>query len=309
MSNVKPLKVNCAVVGVGYLGFFHAQKYQVCKKSNLVGVFDIDTNRARDVANELSVSVLNSLEEVAQSVDAVTIASSTSSHYELAQFFMSKGIHVHLEKPMTKTFQEAKKLCELSEKQKVKFQIGHIERFNPVFKELEKQVSKPLFISTERLAPFKPRGVDVDVLLDLMIHDLDIISYFISSEPKHIQAIGTSVFTDKIDIINVHIEFESGVFAQMTASRVSERPQRKIRIFEKDTYVSSDFTTDEVRTVTANIKEKVLISNTKQLNKNDGLFLETESFVDSIMNDEPCIVSGREALKSMKLVDEILKKL
>ncbi|MCB0386308.1 MAG: Gfo/Idh/MocA family oxidoreductase, partial [Bdellovibrionales bacterium] len=242
--------LRCAVVGVGYLGRFHAQKYKALPEAELVGVCDSREEPGRQVATELGVEWLANYQDLKGKVDAVTVASTTSSHYEIAKFFLENGIHVHVEKPMTSTSAEGLELCQLAEKNGLKLQVGHIERFNPAFVAAREKLQRPLFIECHRLAPFKPRGFDVSVVLDLMIHDLDVILSLVNSDPVDVSAIGTPVLTGDIDIANARVEFASGTVANITASRVSQKSERKFRVFQGNQYLSMDFGAGEVRLLT-----------------------------------------------------------
>jgi len=199
--------LRCAVVGVGHLGRLHAQKYAVLEQASLVGVCDINEEQRKWVSDELGVEWFSDYRKLKGRVDAVTIASTTISHYEIAKFFLQNGIHVHVEKPITSTSSEGEKLCQLAKDKNLKLQVGHIERFNPAFMAARGKVNNPLFIECHRLASFKPRSFDVSVVLDLMIHDLDVILSLVNSKPFKVSAIGVPVVTGKIDIASARVEF------------------------------------------------------------------------------------------------------
>lgn len=303
--------LNAAVVGVGYLGRFHAQKYKALETVNLVGVCDASPEQAKKVAEELGVESFSDYKDLLGKVDAVTVAATTSAHYEIAKFFLSNGVHVNVEKPITATAKEAEELCDLAEKNKLKLQVGHVERFNPALVAAQEKLKTPIFIECHRLAPFKPRGVDVSVVLDLMIHDLDVILSLVKSEPKKIHAIGTPVLTPVVDIANARVEFENGCVANLTSSRVSTSAQRKFRVFQQDQYLSIDFGSGEVNLTTklgdmSSEGELPLERESWSLEKGDALFTETEEFIKCIQNDTPPIVSGRDGLKALKLAEDIL---
>lgn len=301
--------VRAAVIGVGHLGKWHAQKYNSLSSAQLVGVCDINKERAESLAQELDTSAITNYKELVGQVDAVTIASTTTTHYELSKFFLENDIHVLVEKPMTSTVEEGQELCALAEQKGLKFQVGHVERFNPALMEARKKLQRPLFIECHRLAPFKPRGVDVSVILDLMIHDLDVILSLVQSEPTSVSAIGTPVLTKTIDIANARVEFASGTVANITASRVSQNTQRKFRVFQEDQYLSIDFGTGEVNLLTKTGDwqdgEIPLEAEAWSLDKGDALLAETASFVQSIVNDRPCEVSGRDGLVALQLAEQI----
>lgn len=302
-------KLRCAVVGVGYLGRFHAQKYQKLETAELVGVFDANADRCKEVALELGVKAFTSIKELVGAVDAATVASTTQTHYENAKFLLQNGIHVNVEKPMTVTPQEASELCEIAAQKKLKLQVGHVERFNPAFIAVQGKLERPLFMEVHRLSPFKPRGADVDVVLDLMIHDLDVILHLVNSKVKSVQAVGISVMTPMVDIANARLEFESGAVANVTASRVSQTATRKFRVFQENQYLSIDFGSGEVTLTTKTGefgKDAMPLHIDKwNLEKGDALFLETEAFVDAIQNNKPTAVSGQDGLNALELAERI----
>lgn len=315
-------KLRGAVVGVGYLGRFHAQKYKALSDLvDFVGVCDASAARAEEVAKELGVSFFTDSKLLVGQVDVVTIASATKSHYELAKFFLENDIHVHVEKPMTETVAEAEELVALAEKRKLKLQVGHVERFNPALISVREKLRIPHFIECHRLAPFKPRGVDVDVVLDLMIHDLDLILSLVNSPVRSVSAVGTPVLTSTVDIANARIEFESGTIANVTASRVSQSATRKFRIFQPAQYLSIDFGSGEVN-LTEKVGQWVIDSSQNvdlsqlplefhswSLEKGDALLNETKSFLESVALDRPCVVSGRDGLNALSLAETIRSKI
>lgn len=305
--------LRCAVVGVGYLGRFHAQKYASLDGVDLVGVCDVDRETADKVAKELKTQAFGDHRDLLGQVDAVTVASTTSSHYTITKDFLLSGTHVNVEKPMTTTSQEGQELCELAEKRGLKLQVGHVERFNPALVAAQEKIGRPLFIECHRLAPFKPRGVDVSVVLDLMIHDLDVIQSLVKSPVKEVAAIGTSVLTQTTDIANARIEFESGTVANVTASRVSPGAQRKFRVFQNNQYLSIDFGAGEVKLMTKTgdwVEGKVpLEQESWSLEKGDALLAETKAFVDAIRNDEPVPVSGKDGVDALVLAEAIIARI
>ena len=302
--------LRCAVVGVGHLGRFHAQKYKATPKARLVAICDANAERGAEVAKELDVELFADAKELIGKVDAVTIAASTPAHYELAKLFLTEGVHVNVEKPMTSTSEQGEELCRIAKEKNLKLQVGHVERFNPALQAAQEKLGKPLFIECHRLAPFKPRSVDVDVVLDLMIHDLDVILTLVNSPVERISAVGTPVLTKKSDIANVRIEFESGATANVTASRVSQNTQRKFRVFQNDQYLSIDFGTGEVNLLTKTGEWKddeiPLEADAWSLDKGDALLTETEAFIDAIVNDTECVVSGEQGLTALRLAERIM---
>ncbi len=302
-------KLRCAVVGVGYLGRFHAQKYKMIPEAELVGVSDSNPERAKAMGDELLVTGYSDFKDLIGKVDAVTIAATTRAHYDLAKFFLSHGVHVNVEKPMTTTVEEAKDLVRIAKEKNLKLQVGHVERFNPALQAAKKQLLKPLFIECHRLAPFKPRGVDVDVILDLMIHDIDVILSLVKSPVKSVSAVGTPVLTSLVDIANARIEFESGTIANITSSRVSQSATRKFRVFQQQQYMSIDFGSGEVHLTTKNGEWKddqiPLSIESWNLEKGDALLEETKAFVDSIVNNKPCVVSGEDGMVALQVSEMV----
>jgi predicted dehydrogenase len=297
-------KIRCAVVGVGYLGKFHAAKYAFLDEAELVAVCDNDAARSTEIAANYNVEALNDYKALIGKVDAVSIAVPTSLHYEVTKFFLENKIHVLLEKPIATTLLEANALIDLAKKNKVIFQIGHLERFNPVIQHLQPLLNKPVFIEAWRLAPFKPRGTDVDVVLDLMIHDLDLIQSLVPAKVSRVFANGAPVFSDKIDLAHARVEFANGCVANLTASRVSLKTERKMRIFQHDACFSCDFN-DKTLAIYRKGKSKVSanlpeIAHEKiVLEQNDALYVEIAAFVEAIAtNGKPIVTgeAGRDAL-------------
>lgn len=304
-------KLKAGVVGVGYLGRFHAQKYAAIDEAELVGVYDADPARAAAVAAELGVKAFASLDELIENVEAVTVATTTSTHFEICQKLLSAGVHVHVEKPITVTSAEGRTLCQIAESKGVKLQVGHVERFNPVMVAVKEKLRKPLFIECHRLAPFKPRGADVSVILDLMIHDLDMILHLVGSTPVKVDAVGTPVITRTTDICNARIQFENGTVANVTASRVSLNAQRKFRVFQESQYLSLDFGSGDVRLMTklgeAKDGEFPKIENENwNLEKSDALLAETKSFVRAVQTDSPVEVTGYDGVRALELAEKIV---
>lgn len=303
-------KLRTAVVGVGYLGRFHAQKHAASEYTDLVAVVDSNESRAKEVAEELSCAWFRDASELIGKVDAVSIAAVTQMHYELAKLFLENNIHVLVEKPITADSSQGKELCELAKKNSLKLQVGHIERFNPALQSVkEKLRAKPLFIEVHRLAPFKPRATDVDVVLDLMIHDLDVILSLVDSPVKEVKAVGVPVLTKAVDIANARLEFESGTICNLTASRVSQSAQRKFRVFQEAQYLSIDFGNGEVGLSTKKEPENegslAIDHETWNLEKEDALFLEIESFFKAILQGVDVEVSGEDGLEALALAEKI----
>jgi predicted dehydrogenase len=309
----RAMSLRCAVVGVGHLGRFHAQKYKLIPEATLVGVCDIAADRARSVAAELDVAHFEHAGDLVGKVDAVTVAASTAAHFALCRLFLENGIHVLVEKPITTTSEEAEEICGIAERSGARLQVGHVERFNPALRAVRGKLKEPKFIECHRLAPFTARSVDVDVVLDLMIHDLDVILSLIHSRPASVAAVGTPVLTKKLDIANARIEFESGAVANVTASRVSLFAQRKFRVFQQDQYLSIDFQSGEVNLLTktgewseGNIP---IERETHTVGKGDALLDETRDFVLGIVEQrsDPTGVSGRDGLEALRLAEDIVR--
>lgn len=304
-------KVRAGVVGVGYLGRFHAQKYKAIDQAELIGVYDADQDRAMAVAAELGVQSFKTIEDLIKNVDAATVATTTSSHFQICEKLLGSGIHVHVEKPITVTSLEGKKLCDIAAAKGLKLQVGHVERFNPVMVAVKEKLRKPLFIECHRLAPFKPRGADVNVVLDLMIHDLDMILHLVGSRPVKVDAVGTPVITSTTDICNARIQFESGTVANVTASRVSLNAQRKFRVFQESQYLSLDFGSGEVRLMTKMGESKPgelprIENENWNLEKSDALLAETQSFVHAIRTDSTVEVTGLDGVRALELAETIV---
>ena len=226
-----------AVIGVGYLGKFHAEKYAASPKANLVAVVDTDQNRAREIGAPLGADILTDYRELFGRVECVSVAVPTRYHFQVARDFIEAGIDVLVEKPLTADIAEARDLVAAAKEKNVILQVGHLERFNPAIRQLEGVIKEPKFVECHRLAPFVERGTDVDVVLDLMIHDIDVISSLVRSPVERMEAVGVPVLTDKPDIANARIKFANGCIANVTSSRVSIKRERKIRIFQPDAYI------------------------------------------------------------------------
>jgi predicted dehydrogenase len=268
------------------------------------------------------------MEDLLSSIDAVSIVATTSAHYELAKKSLESGKHVFIEKPITATIKEAEELVLLSDQKYLSLQVGHIERFNPALLSLEKYNLDPRFIETDRLAQFNPRGTDVAVVLDLMIHDIDIILSLVKSEVKKVYASGVAVVSGNIDIANARIEFENGAVANVTASRISQKKMRKMRIFQKDTYISLDFTTglSEVYRLASideklqepfisfgeigvGDKKKLVVYEQPELKEVNALQYELQLFVDSIINKQKPVVTASDGLKALKVAEIIISEI
>lgn len=305
-----PKKLKVAVVGAGHLGRFHSQKFAKIPDCELIAVCDINAEQAAKVAEEVGTSVETDYKNLLGRVDAVMIATPTTHHYESAKFFLENGVHVQVEKPLTASVAEGRELCEIAAKNKLVLQVGHVERFNPALIAAKDKLGIPLFIECHRLAPFKPRSIDVDVVLDLMIHDLDVVLSLVKSPVKSVSAVGTPVLTKTIDIANVRLEFESKAVANLTASRVSLNSTRKFRVFQKSQYLSIDFGSGEVNLTTktgdwVEGAEPPLALESWNLEKGDALMAEDSSFVQAALGRGACLVTGQDGLKALEVAEMI----
>jgi predicted dehydrogenase len=300
-----------AVVGVGYLGRIHAQKYLDLADVELVGVSDKRAEEGRAFAESCGVEFFDDPRDLLGHIDAVTIATSTPAHFELARLFLDNGIHAFVEKPLTTTSAAGRELTALAERAGLKLQVGHVERFNSALLSARDKLGTVRFIECHRLAPFQTRGTDVNVVLDLMIHDLDVILSLIEGKPVTVSAVGIPVLTDNIDIANARIEFDTGAVANVTASRVSMTAQRKFRVFQRNQYLSIDFGKGDVQLVThapgSADAPGDLDEQTWNLEKGDALLAEVAAFVSAVRNDEPCLVGGEDGVAALELAERILE--
>jgi predicted dehydrogenase len=321
-------KVKIGVIGIGHLGKIHAKLFTEIENCELIGVYDKDFEAAKKVGMELNIKPYSNIEEILEDIDAVDVSATTSAHYELVKKAFSKNKHAFVEKPITKQIWEAEELVKIADEKNLILQVGHIERFNPALVSLEKLQLNPLFIQTDRLAQFNPRGTDVAVVLDLMIHDIDIILSLVKSEVKNVSASGIAVVSDTIDIANARIEFENGAVANVTASRISQKKMRKMRIFQRDAYISLDFTTgssEVFRLVEPDNlpnspfmafgemgigdKKRTVIYEQPEMKEVNALKMELELFVESVANNRQPVVSGKDGLKALKIAELIIQKI
>ncbi len=306
-------KVKIAVIGIGYLGEFHAQKYKANKNADLIGIVDTNKQRSEEISNRIGVKSYNDYKSIIDQVDAVSIVVPTNLHYKIAKFFIENKKHVLIEKPFASNTAEARKLKKISEKNKTILQIGHLERFNKAFVELKDKVKNPLFIECNRISPFKIRGTEVDVIMDLMIHDLDIIMSINKSKIKNIQASGISVLTSKTDIANARIVFEDNCVCNLSSSRISDKIERKMRVFQKNSYFSLDYQNSSLGTY-KKIKNKNAVSiekKEKSFPQNDSLKDEIDSFVKCIKNNKKAVVDASDGLNALTYalkISNLIKK-
>ena len=293
-----------AVIGVGYLGKFHAQKYRDLDNCKLVALVDSSQSTLDEISAQFpNIQLSTDYHSMIDQVDAVSIVTSTPTHYDIAKNFLSHGKHVLLEKPITSTVAQAQELISLAKENNAILQIGHIERFNPTVLAMDKHMQQPKFIESERLAPFKARGTDVSVILDLMIHDIDIILSIVRSDIESIQASGMSVLSDDIDIANARITFTNKCVANVTASRVSNKSERKLRLFQSNAYFSADLGNHELKIYTR--ENNQIDAQSFSFEKSDALLNEITHFIGCIENTSPPLVSGEDGLRALKTADQI----
>ena len=302
-----------AVIGVGYLGRFHAQKYSGITDSELIGVVDVDPESAQNIADELEVPFYTDYHEVLDKADAVSIVVPTVLHYETAKAFLKNGVHVLLEKPFAANIEEAEELEQLSRDMNVRLQIGHLERFNPVFTEFQQLIDQPKFIENIRIAPFPKRGTDVDVILDLMIHDIDLVMAVVGEYPESVEGTGVNIITSTTDLANARLRFPSGWIADLTASRVSDKAERKMRIFQSGLYLSLDYGTGQARKLQVDPEAvpdpDTLSPESYQLEKGDALLAEIESFISVVREGKKPKVTGQDGLNAMRVAWQIKEQL
>ncbi len=306
-------KLKIGVIGVGYLGRYHAEKYANMDDVELVGIADTQQGRAQEIANRLQTRMFTNYCDLLALVDAVSIVVPTKNHFKVALDCLNYGIDILIEKPMTTSIAEADAIIAKAESCNRIVQVGHIERFNPAVLAMEQYIDKPIFIEAHRLHAFNPRGTDVDVTLDLMIHDLDIIMSIVDSPIKHIHAIGSPVVTDTSDLANVRLVFENGCCANLTASRVSKTNTRKLRIFQRQSYISLDFGKKEiwVSKQTTSRKGGLPTENTHLYSfaDQDALATELKAFVLNVKQRTRPNVSGKEGRLALKIALQIIEQI
>jgi predicted dehydrogenase len=323
---MNPLRVG--VIGVGHLGSLHAKMYTQIPTVQCIGVYDVDSVRAKKIAAEYKTKAFTELDDLLAQVEAVSVATVTQSHCDVAMHVIQRGIHLLIEKPITATIEQARAVTERAEIKGLKLQVGHIERFNPAILALEPYDLRPMFIESHRLAQFNPRGSDVAVVLDLMIHDIDLILSLVKSKVTRIDANGISVISDTPDIANARLQFENGCVANVTASRISQNKMRKMRLFQHDAYISIDFA-DGVSEVFRLADEQTPRSkSTKMLGKIEegqhkriityeklkarevnALKYELEQFAAAVHQNSEPPVTGRDGLHALEVAQEIMQKI
>ena len=323
---MKQTTLKVGVIGSGHLGSLHAKMFSQIGTADLVGLYDVDHKRAGTVAGEVGTKAFDSLDALIAAVDAVSIATTTRAHYEVGMKALSAGKHIFVEKPLTETIPQGRELVEAAREKDRTLQVGHIERFNPAILALEGYRLQPLFIESHRLAQFNPRGTDVAVVLDLMIHDIDLILSLVKSDVTRIDANGVAVVSDSADIANARIQFANGCVANVTASRISQNKMRKMRLFQKDAYISIDFAqglAEVFRLVDSeesNIQSTMLLGQIEQGKRKrsivyeqpevedvNSLKYELELFVKAVQERTEPSVTGRDGLQALQVADEILR--
>ncbi|WP_026770514.1 Gfo/Idh/MocA family protein [Asinibacterium sp. OR53] len=312
------------VFGVGHLGKFHLNNWKEIEGIKLVGFFDPNNENAKAVAEQYGLKRFMDEEKLIDSCDIIDVITPTDHHFSVCMQAIRKGKHVFVEKPLAHTIQEGRDLVNMVREANVKMQVGHVERFNPAFLAIKDLNLNPMFIEVHRLAQFNPRGTEVSVILDLMIHDIDIILNLVKSDVKHISASGVAVMTETPDIANVRIEFNNGCVANLTSSRISMKKMRKMRLFQKDAYIGIDFLEKKTEIIklkqpedknvfsfdieTQHGKKTLAIAN-PSIDTVNSIKLELESFVDSIVNNKPVVVSEIDGFLAMEVAHQILEKI
>ena len=312
------------IFGVGHLGKFHISNWKEIEGVKIVGFFDPNNDNANEVINAHGLKRFSDEEKLIEACDIIDVITPTDLHYEVCMMAVRKGKHVFVEKPLAHTLQEGKDLVNMVREAGVKMQVGHVERFNPAYLALKELNLNPMFIEVHRLAQFNPRGTEVSVILDLMIHDIDIILSLVKSDVKSISASGVAVMTDTPDIANVRIEFNNGCVANLTSSRISMKKMRKVRLFQKDAYIGIDLLEKKTEIIklkqpedvdafsfdidTPNGKKTIAIAN-PSIEPLNAIKLELESFVDAIVNNKPTVVSEIDGYLAMEVAHKILDKI
>ena len=313
-----------AVFGTGHLGKFHLNNWKEIDGAEVIGFFDPNDDNALAVAEQYQIKRYESAEALMDECDAVDIVAPTVYHFELCEMAIRKGKHVFVEKPLTNTMDEARTLVKLAKESNLKFQVGHVERFNPAFLALKGQSLNPMFIEVHRIAEFNPRGTDVSVVLDLMIHDIDIILHLVKSNVSYIAANGVAVMSETPDIANVRIEFDNGCVANLTSSRISMKKMRKIRLFQKDAYIGIDFLEKKTEIIrmnqtddnndfsfdieTSNGTKKIGISN-PVVEPVNAIKMELEAFKNAIINNTETPVTIIDGFSALDVAHQILEKI
>lgn len=304
------MSLQTAVIGVGVQGERHAEKFAALPGSKLLGVADADTGRARAVAERFGVEAVGDYRDLLEAVDAVAVATPTSTHHEVTHRCLDSGVHVLLEKPLATTMEEARDLVELAESRDLVFQVGHLERFNPAVRAVGTLIEQPQFIESNRIAPYKPRALDVSVVLDLMIHDIDLIHSFVRSPMERVDAVGRCVFSDSVDVANARIVFANGCIANVTSSRISFKSERSLRIFQNDAYLSADLQNRKVTSYRRKHDGAITTPEDVSIEKAefptaDPMMSQAEAFLEAVANGGEALVTARSAMQALETASVI----
>ncbi len=315
--------LKAGVLGAGHLGKIHLRLLKQSEKYELVGFYDADEAHGKKIEAEFGYKFFNSIDSLIDAVDMVDIVTPTLSHFDCAKQAIAKGKHIFIEKPITNTVEEAEEIRRLLAQNNLRGQVGHVERFNPAYLAVKNDIKSPMFIETHRLAEFNPRGTDVPVVLDLMIHDIDIILSIVKSKIKHISASGVAVISDTPDIANARLEFENGCVANLTASRISLKKMRKARFFQKDAYISVDFLTKKCEVVkmkdapehpgdfdmilqnAEGVKKQIYFDN-PAIPENNSILDELESFAEAIKHNRAPEVTLHDGTEALRVANQII---
>lgn len=319
-------KVKVGVIGTGHLGSIHVKLWKQHENSVLAGIFDTNKEQTEKLSKEYSCTSFDNVDDLIDECDALTISVPTSLHYEISKKCIKKGRHCLIEKPITSKYEDARELIQLANENMVLLQVGHVERFNPALISLKSTDLNPMFIEAHRLSQFKPRATDVSVIHDLMIHDIDIVLTMIKSEVESIDANGVGVLTDNTDIANARLKFKNGAVANITASRISASPMRKMRLFQKNAYISVDFGKPEVEVfrigdktegvnggipatmlgeIGKTLQDKMIYYEKPEIPVINAILEEQSSFIDAIINNRPATVRAEEATEALRIAEQI----
>jgi len=299
-------KVRVGIIGVGYLGTQHARILSYLEEAELKGVADVDFQKAVQIGNRHGVNYYQNYEEMLDEIDAAIVSTPTSEHFPISMNLLRQGKSVLVEKPITETVEQAEELVDLARRKGLILQVGHLERFNPAVEAVETLIRQPRFIEVQRLGSFSARSLDIDVVLDLMIHDLDIITAMVKDEVSVIRASGIHVLSEKIDIANARLEFKTGCVATLTASRVHQGKVRKLRIFEPTVYYSIDYIDQEVKVFPLDGRQTDI--KTLKIQKEEPLKKELRNFLASVRTGQRSKVSGEEGLRALRLAYSVLRE-
>ncbi len=318
--------IKIGVFGAGHLGKIHLKLINESKMYDLIGFYDVNPDISKKIEKEFGYKYFNDSSLLIESSDAIAIITPTQFHYEIAMKCINENKHIFIEKPIARTVEEAEEIVKFSKEKKIIGQVGHVERYNPAYNSIKNKIGNPMFIESHRLSEFNPRGTDVSVVLDLMIHDIDIILSLVSSEVKNISSSGVSVISNSPDIANARIEFHNGAVANLTASRISLKNMRKLRFFQKETYISVDLYNKKVEVVkmidppnkldefaltieNAEGKKKQILFETPKIVNYNAIQIELENFANSINNGKKAIVSLEDATKALKVAYSIISSM